>query len=98
MEPMIIQGGKGVGVSSWQLANAVARHGQLGVVSGTALDTVLARRLQQGDPGGHLRRALQHFPVPAMARRALDHYWIPGGKADAAAFKAKPIPTARVIS
>ena len=29
----------GVGVSSWQLASNVARAGQLGVVSGVALDT-----------------------------------------------------------
>ena len=54
--PVIIQGGMGVGVSSWQLAHAVARTGQLGVVSGTALDAVVARRLQDGDPGGHVRR------------------------------------------
>ena len=30
--PTIIQGGMGVGVSDWRLANAVARAGQLGVV------------------------------------------------------------------
>ena len=44
--PKIIQGGMGVGVSSWRLARAVSALGQLGVVSGTALDQVLARRLQ----------------------------------------------------
>ncbi len=95
MEPTIIQGGMGVGVSSWQLANTVARHDQLGVVSGTALDLVLARRLQQGDADGHLRRALRHFPVPEMAQRILDRYWVPEGKADNAPFRAKPIPVAR---
>ena len=36
--PTIIQGGMGVAVSSWRLASAVARRGQLGVVSGTALE------------------------------------------------------------
>jgi len=56
--PIIIQGGMGAAVSAWQLAKAVAQTGQLGVVSGTALDVVLARRLQLGDPGGHLRRDL----------------------------------------
>ena len=56
--PAIIQGGMGVGVSSWRLARAVARTGQLGVVSGVALDTLLARRLQTGDDGGHVRHAL----------------------------------------
>ena len=58
LRPVVIQGGMGVAVSSWQLASTVARTGQLGVVSGTALDIVLARRLQDGDPGGHARRAL----------------------------------------
>ncbi|MEK7771050.1 MAG: hypothetical protein AAB335_08185, partial [candidate division NC10 bacterium] len=32
--PLIIQGGMGAAVSDWRLANAVARTGQLGVVSG----------------------------------------------------------------
>ena len=55
--PTIIQGGMGAGVSGYRLANAVARAGQLGVVSGTALDVILPRRLQVGDPGGDMRRA-----------------------------------------
>ncbi len=66
--PKIIQGGMGAGVSDWRLANAVARTGQLGVVSGTALDLILLRRLQDGDPGGHMRRGLDHFPFPASGR------------------------------
>lgn len=95
MEPTIIQGGMGIGVSSWRLANTVARNGHLGVISGTALDVVLARRLQQGDPDGEMRRALGHFPVPDMAQRVLERYWIPEGKALDAPFRAKPIHTAR---
>ena len=79
--PVVIQGGMGVNVSSWQLARAVSRQGQLGVVSGTALDAVLARGLQDGDPGGHLRRALGAFPDQDMAQRALDRYFIEGGRA-----------------
>jgi NAD(P)H-dependent flavin oxidoreductase YrpB (nitropropane dioxygenase family) len=54
--PVVIKGGMGVAVSDWRLARAVAHLGQLGVVSGTALDVVHARRLGDGDPGGHLRR------------------------------------------
>jgi NAD(P)H-dependent flavin oxidoreductase YrpB (nitropropane dioxygenase family) len=77
--PVVIQGGMGVGVSSWRLARAVARTGQLGVVSGVALDVVLARRLQRGDEGGHLRRALAQFPVATVARSVLDRYYVPGG-------------------
>ncbi|GLY08587.1 nitronate monooxygenase [Actinoplanes sp. NBRC 101535] len=77
--PVIIQGGMGVGVSGWRLAQAVARTGQLGVVSGVALDAVLARRLQDGDPDGRMRHALAHFPDPAMAQRVLDRFYVPGG-------------------
>lgn len=69
----------GVAVSGWELASAVARAGQLGVVSGTALDTVLVRRLQLGDPGGHMRRALEAFPYPAMATRIVERYFVEGG-------------------
>ncbi|MCM4084675.1 nitronate monooxygenase [Paractinoplanes hotanensis] len=69
----------GVGVSSWRLARAVARTGQLGVVSGVALDALLARRLQTGDDDGHVRRALARFPVPAVAQAVLDRYLVPGG-------------------
>lgn len=77
--PVIIQGGMGVAVSGWRLAKAVAKRGQLGVVSGTALDVVLARRLQRGDPGGHARRALATFPIPAIAQRLLKRFFVPGG-------------------
>lgn len=89
--PLIIQGGMGVGVSSWRLANAVSAQGQLGVVSGTALDQVLARRLQDGDPGGHIRRALDHFPFPAMAARAWNRFFIPGGKAPDQSYLRTPL-------
>ncbi len=91
--PQIIQGGMGVAVSGWPLARAVSRLGQLGVVSGTALAVVLARRLQLGDPGGELRRALARFPFPAMASRILADYFIPGSKSPAAPFKLTPMPT-----
>lgn len=69
--------------------------GQLGVVSGTALDTVLARRLQCGDLGGHVRRALEHFPIPGVAERILKRYYVAGGKAEGKAYRASPIPTLR---
>lgn len=78
--PVIIQGGMGMGVSNWHLANTVSRLGQMGVISGTAIDTIFARRLQDGDPGGHMRRALGHFPVPAIADKFLKRYFRPGGR------------------
>lgn len=77
--PPIIQGGMGIGVSNWQLARTVSMLGQLGVVSGTVIDTVMARRLQDGDPGGHVRRALAAFPDPEIAAWILDSYFVEGG-------------------
>jgi NAD(P)H-dependent flavin oxidoreductase YrpB (nitropropane dioxygenase family) len=88
--PRVIQGGMGFAVSSWRLANEVSRAGQLGVVSGTGLDVVLARRLQDGDQGGAIRRALAAFPVPAMAARVRDRYFLPEGRAAGAEYA--PIP------
>lgn len=83
----------GVAVSGWRLARCVSQLGQLGVVSGTALAIVLARRLQLGDPGGELRYALSRFPFAEMANRVLGTYFISGGKAAGAPFKAAPMPT-----
>lgn len=78
--PMIIQGGMGVGVSNWVLAKAVSMRGQMGVVSGTALDSLFVRRLQDGDMGGHLRRALDHFPIPGVAQEVLNRYFREEGR------------------
>jgi nitronate monooxygenase len=89
--PRIIQGGMGVAVSNWRLAAAVSGLGQLGVVSGTALEQVLTRRLQDGDQGGHMRRALDRFPVAAMADRVWHAYYVPGGKAPHAPYKSVPM-------
>ena len=89
--PKIIQGGMGVGVSNWRLANAVSKLGQLGVVSGTALDQLFVRRLADGDQGGHMRRGLDAFPFPEMAKRVWQEYFVPGGKAS-----GTPYPTTQM--
>ncbi len=81
----------GVGVSNWRLAQAVSKLGQLGVVSGTALDSVFVRRLADGDQGGHMRRGLDAFPFQEMARRIWQEYFVPGGKAAGAPYKALPM-------
>ncbi|MCC7527332.1 MAG: nitronate monooxygenase [Candidatus Melainabacteria bacterium] len=81
-DPVLIQGGMGAGVSNWRLAQAVSRQGHLGVVSGTALDGIFVCRLQEGDQGGHMRRALEHLPVPGLADEILSRYYRPGGKKD----------------
>ncbi|HMQ34465.1 MAG TPA: nitronate monooxygenase [Chloroflexaceae bacterium] len=89
--PMIIQGGMGVAISDWRLAQTVARLGQLGVVSGTGIDTVLLRRLQDGDPGGHMRRAIAHFPLPEVAEGALRRYFLPEGRKPGQLYKLLPL-------
>ncbi len=89
--PLIIQGGMGAAVSDWRLARAVSSQGQLGVVSGTALDAILARRLQIGDPGGHMRRALAAFPIPEVASRIIERYFVEGGKPADDRFATKPM-------
>lgn len=89
--PRLIQGGMGVGVSRWTLAREVALLGQLGVVSGTALDTMLIRRLGLGDPGGHMRRAMAAFPAPEIAQRVLARYFRPGTLNDHAPDYSEPV-------
>ena len=89
--PKIIQGGMGVGVSNWRLAQAVSKLGQLGVVSGTALDQLFVRRLADGDKDGDMRRGLDAFPFPEMARRIWQEYFVPGGKPSEAPYPAVPM-------
>jgi nitronate monooxygenase len=81
----------GAGVSNWTLANAVSRLGQLGVVSGTALDVILSRRLQDGDEGGHMRRAIAAFPFPEMAARVLARHFVEGGRPSGTPYRAIPM-------
>lgn len=89
--PDIIQGGMGVGVSNWELAAAVSRtEGGLGVVSGTAINTVIARRLQDGDPSGVMREALSYFPDSVIADEIVDKYFIDGGRQPEEPYKSVP--------
>ena len=89
--PPVIQGGMGIGVSNWTLARAVSRCGQLGVVSGTAIDTVFVRRLQDGDAGGHLRRAMAAFPIAGVSERVLHRYFLPQGRTADAPYQLLPM-------
>ncbi|CAN5598522.1 nitronate monooxygenase [soil metagenome] len=91
--PIVIQGGMGVAVSNWVLAKTVAMRSQLGVVSGTAIDSVLVRRLQDGDVGGHMRRAMAHFPFPDIAEDVLKRYFLAEGRAPGQAYKRLPMYT-----
>ncbi len=81
----------GVGVSNWRLAQSVSRLGQLGVVSGTALDALFVRRLADGDQGGHMRRGLDAFPFSEMASRVWQEYFVPGGKPARASYPNQPM-------
>jgi len=80
----------GIGVSSVQMANAVANCGQLGVVSGTAVDSAFARRLQDGDKDGDLRWALSKFPDQEVVAEVLERFFIEGGKKEEASYLDVP--------
>lgn len=83
----------GAGVSSWRLARAVSSLGQLGVVSGIALDVILTRRLQDGDPDGSTREALDAFPIRRVAERILEKYFVPGGRKADQPYATTPMHT-----
>ncbi|MDB4908548.1 MAG: putative oxidoreductase [Gemmatimonadetes bacterium] len=86
----------GVGVSGWQLARAVSRLGHLGVVSGTAIDTVMIRRLQDGDEGGHMRRAMAAFPIPGVGEQLVHRYFLEPGERGQRPYKLLPMFRQRV--
>lgn len=89
--PRIIQGGMGVGVSSWTLARAVSRLGHLGVISGTAIDTVLVRRLQDGDEGGHVQRAMREFPIPGVSEQLLRRFYLSPARGGSTPYRMLPM-------
>jgi len=80
----------GVGVSGGGRARGVAGRAQLGVLSGVAVAPVRAGRPLRGDPGGHLRDALAHLPIPGAAERILERYLVPGGLPDGTPFRPTP--------
>ncbi|MBN1581301.1 MAG: hypothetical protein JXA89_11415, partial [Anaerolineae bacterium] len=97
----LVQGGMGVFVSTWRLAQTVARARPgitAGTVSGTALDVIYVRLLQLGDPGGHVRRALAAFDAQFgtdIGTNIVNRYLIEGGKAPTARFKHSPMHIVR---
>ena len=88
--PNIIQGGMGIGVSSWRLARRVARRGEIGIVSGTGIDNVVVRELQDGDPSGR-RRVLADYPDAEAAEHLVDRYYRPDGRADGEPYDLLPM-------
>lgn len=88
--PRIIQGGMGIAVSSWRLARRVAEMGEMGVVSGTAIDSVVVRELQSGDPYGRLK-SLAAYPDQEIVEFLKNTYFVEGGLPEGAAYKLLPI-------
>jgi NAD(P)H-dependent flavin oxidoreductase YrpB (nitropropane dioxygenase family) len=83
----------GVAISGWELARAVSSMGELGVISATGIDNLLVRRLQDGDPGGHVRAALAAYPDQERAQKALADYYLDGGRAPGQGYRRVPLPT-----
>ncbi|HEX5831727.1 MAG TPA: nitronate monooxygenase, partial [Gemmatimonadaceae bacterium] len=48
-------------------------------------------RLQDGDVGGHMRRAMEHFPIPGVSERVLRRYFLPEGRAPGAPYRLLPM-------
>lgn len=88
--PPVIQGGMGVGVSSWRLARSVAQHDGLGVISGVASDLLVARWLQDGDPGGRVRSAMAQYPDQQFVAATLKRFYRPEGRAPGAPYRPLP--------
>ncbi len=83
----------GVAISDWNLARAVSMQGHLGVVSGTGIALIMIARLMDGDRGGHMRRALSHFPFQEPAQRILDSYYVPEPETPQPPYKRAPMWT-----
>jgi NAD(P)H-dependent flavin oxidoreductase YrpB (nitropropane dioxygenase family) len=84
----------GIAISSWPLARAVSRAGQLGVVSGTAIDTVFARRLQDHAFTNELDDVLARFPDQSVVSQVMDRFAKTKRKENAP-YKNVPAPTHR---
>lgn len=56
---VVVTGGMGIRISSHTLARQVSRMGELGVVSGTAIDAVFVRVLQSGKSSSYVATCLK---------------------------------------
>ena len=91
MEQFVVAGGMGIYISTPFLAKSCALLDALGTVSCAGAERVLARILQLGDPSGHYRRALEHFPFPEVAERIIAKYFVADGKSADKDFKQVPM-------
>lgn len=81
----------GIAVSNWRLARAVSSAGQLGVVSGTSIDSVLVRRLQDGDQCGSVRRAMARFPLPEVTAHVMRRFFNADGRVPGEPYRLLPM-------
>ncbi len=88
----IILAGMGAAVSDYIFVREASKAGAFGILSGTALNEVMVRRLGNGDPTGEIREALNEFPNQMIAERIIDDFYIRGGKAESDQFKGCPFP------
>lgn len=80
----------GIAVSSWRLARAVANAGEIGVISGTGIDTVVVRELQDGDPNDRLR-VLADYPDREIVRHLRDRFYVEGGRSADQPYRLLPM-------
>jgi nitronate monooxygenase len=92
--PRLIQGGMGIAISGWPLARAVASAGQLGVVSGTAIDNVFVRRLQENGMDPDLQSVLDQFPLQSVVDDVLSDF-APRKRIASEPFRTLPMLTHR---
>ena len=95
-EPWLIQGGMGVGVSHWPLARAVASAGQLGVVSGTGIDALFVRRMQDRGIDDELQAILDRFPAQAVVEGVVAKFGTKRRSAQGQ-YRGVPMPTHRNV-
>ena len=89
--PKIIQGGMGVGVSNWRLAQAVSRLGQLGVVSGPRLTRCWCAGWPMATRAATCAGASMHFRFRRWRSASGTSYFVPGGKAAAIPYPTTPM-------
>jgi len=73
------------------LNTPVAQRGEIGVISGTAIDSVVVRELQDGDPHDR-RRVLKTYPGDEIVDPLLDRFYQPDGRAEGEPYDLLPIP------
>ncbi len=95
--PWLIQGGMGIAISGWTLARAVSQAGQLGVVSGTGIETVFVRRLQEHGVDGALQEVFDRFPLQSVVHDVVAKYGPSRRSGPEAPYRVAPMSTHRNV-